>query len=83
VPVASGEGGGQVDFAVRVGRLPGAGVSQIDNSVGIGEDGAGGSDPNPGDNVNTDTTLARAGRLCSGPSWPESYPCSFYLPVLY
>ena len=32
-------------------------MTQIDNSVEIGDDGAGGSDPNLGDKVDTYTTL--------------------------
>jgi uncharacterized repeat protein (TIGR01451 family) len=54
--VTGGAGGGQVGFVVDVDDPIGANVTQIDNTVEVGDDGANGPDPNPGDNVDSDST---------------------------
>lgn len=49
-----------IDFAVTiVSPLP-AGVTQINNTVEIADDGTNGEDPNPNDNVSTETTPVNA-----------------------
>jgi uncharacterized repeat protein (TIGR01451 family)/fimbrial isopeptide formation D2 family protein len=45
-----------VDFAVTVDASLATGVSQIDNTVSIADDGNNGPDPTPGDNTDTDNT---------------------------
>jgi uncharacterized repeat protein (TIGR01451 family) len=54
--VSGGFGAGQVDFAVDVDNPIAAGVTQIDNTVEVGDDGASGADVNPGDNSDSDST---------------------------
>ncbi|MFB0538215.1 MAG: hypothetical protein ACETWR_24910, partial [Anaerolineae bacterium] len=54
--LAGGGTSGSVDFAVTVDDpLPG-GVTQIDNTATIGDDGSNGPDPTPRDNSDSDTT---------------------------
>ncbi len=54
---ALGVGGGStVDFAVTVDDPFAPGVTQIDNTASIADDGANGPDPIPGDNSDTDST---------------------------
>jgi uncharacterized repeat protein (TIGR01451 family) len=48
--------GGSATFAVTVANLLPAGVTQISNSATIGDDGANGTDPTPGNNTGSDTT---------------------------
>ena len=54
--LAGGGGGGQADFAVEVDDPVGEGITQIDNTAEIGDDGTNGTDPNPGDNTGSDST---------------------------
>ncbi len=49
-------GGGEADFIVDVNALVADEVSFIVNTAEIGDDEANGADPNPGDNVDSDTT---------------------------
>ena len=51
---------GSARFAVTVVNPAAAGVTQIDNSASIGNDGSNGADPNPGNNVSSDTTPVNA-----------------------
>uniref|UniRef100_A0A7C4Q3F5 Sortase n=1 Tax=Bellilinea caldifistulae TaxID=360411 RepID=A0A7C4Q3F5_9CHLR len=53
--LASGSNG-TLTFAVRVDNPVPAGVTQIANTVSIGDDGSRGPDPKPGDNRASDTT---------------------------
>jgi len=52
----AGAGGGSAAFAVTVDNPVAAGVVELSNTASIADDGSGGPDPNPGDNVDTDTT---------------------------
>ena len=52
----SGGGGGSLVFAARVDRPIGSGVTLIANAAAISDDGAGGSDPIPGDNFSVAVT---------------------------
>jgi uncharacterized repeat protein (TIGR01451 family) len=54
--VSGGGGFGQVLFAVDVDRPLASGVTQISNAAEIADDGSGGADPNPGDNLSSDDT---------------------------
>ena len=53
--IAAG-GGGSATFGARVDRPIGSGVEFIVNVAEISDDGAGGEDPNPGDNFSSETT---------------------------
>ncbi len=56
VGTLAGGAGGSVVFAVIVDDPLAAGVTQIDNTANIADDGANGPDPTPGDNNAGDTT---------------------------
>ncbi len=53
--LAGGGAGGTLNFAVRVNNPVPEGVTEIANTVAIGDDGTNGEDPTPGDNTATDT----------------------------
>ncbi|MEW6505265.1 MAG: sortase [Chloroflexota bacterium] len=53
--LAGGGAGGTLNFAVRVDNPVPEGVTQVVNTVTIGDDGTNGSDPTPDDNTSTDT----------------------------
>ncbi len=59
--VSGGGGGGSTTFALTVTTPIAAGVDVITNTVVIGDDGAGGADLTPADNVYTRTTPLDAG----------------------
>ena len=54
--MSGGGGGGSLAFAARVDRPIGSGVTLIANAAAISDDGAGGSDPIPGDNFSVAVT---------------------------
>jgi uncharacterized repeat protein (TIGR01451 family) len=84
--VSGNGGGGQVDFAVDVDNPLAAGVTQIDNTASVADDGSNGADPNPGDNSDSDTTPVNAtpdmritkddGGITSGPGQTIVYTLS-------
>jgi uncharacterized repeat protein (TIGR01451 family) len=56
VPAAGAGSSGTVTFAVTVVNPVAAGVAQISNTGSVADDGTNGSDSNPGNNTDTDTT---------------------------
>jgi uncharacterized repeat protein (TIGR01451 family) len=54
--LAGAGAGGQVIFAVDVDNALPAGQTEVANTVAIGDDAGNGPDPNPGDNIDTETT---------------------------
>jgi uncharacterized repeat protein (TIGR01451 family) len=54
--LAGGGAGGSVTFAVTVDDPIAAGIDEIENTASIDDDGANGTDPNPDDNTDSDTT---------------------------
>jgi uncharacterized repeat protein (TIGR01451 family) len=79
--------GGSVDFAVDVDGPVAAGVTQIDNTAEIDDDGASGPDVNPADNSDSDSTPVDAhpdlqitkddGGIASGPGETIVYTLIF------
>jgi LPXTG-site transpeptidase (sortase) family protein len=54
--VAGGGAGSLARFGLTVDNPLPAGVTQVDNTAGVADDGANGADPTPGDNTSTDST---------------------------
>lgn len=49
-----------ITFAVKVDELLPAGLDEITNSISVSDDGTGGKDPNPGNNISSEATPVEA-----------------------
>ncbi len=58
--LAGNNGTGNVNFAVQIDNPLASGVTQINNSVSIADDGTNGADPTPDDNSDNDNTPVNA-----------------------